>query len=204
MSTEIELSLSLSPSQNAEFKRKVAKLLPQASKPVEQPLVSIYYDTPALDLAKRRMGLRLRQQGNQWIQTVKFGQKGGGLVFGDVAGLELRDDHRGDAVARQRGDLGGGEAVAFSETAVAMRHAMRENGAFGLQRGDGAELHRAPARKVSTIWARIETAISPGERALMASPTGPRIRLTASSLNPAAARRARRAAWVFREPSAPT
>ena len=41
MSTEIELSLSLSPSQNAEFKRKVAKLLPQASKPVEQPLVSI-------------------------------------------------------------------------------------------------------------------------------------------------------------------
>ena len=62
MSTEIELSLSLSPSQNAEFKRKVAKLLPQASKPVEQPLVSIYYDTPALDLAKRRMGLRVVAQ----------------------------------------------------------------------------------------------------------------------------------------------
>ena len=78
MSTEIELSLSLSPSQNAEFKRRVAKLLPQASKPVEQLLVSIYYDTPALDLARRRMGLRLRQQGSQWIQTVKFGQKGGG------------------------------------------------------------------------------------------------------------------------------
>ena len=78
MNTEIELSLSLSPSHNAEFKRKVAKLLPQASKPVEQLLVSIYYDTPALDLAKRRMGLRLRKQGNQWIQTVKFGQKGGG------------------------------------------------------------------------------------------------------------------------------
>ena len=78
MSTEIELSLSLSPSQNTEFKRRVAKLLPQASRSVEQPLVSIYYDTPALDLARRRMGLRLRQQGSQWIQTVKFGQKGGG------------------------------------------------------------------------------------------------------------------------------
>lgn len=78
MTTEIELSLSLPPSQNADFKRKVAKLLPHASKPVEQPLVSIYYDTPALDLSQRRMGLRLRQQGTQWIQTVKFGQKGGG------------------------------------------------------------------------------------------------------------------------------
>ena len=78
MNTEIELCLRLPPEQQPAFARKVEKLFPRASKPQMQELVSIYYDTPALDLAQRSMGLRLRKQGDAWMQTLKFGQTGSG------------------------------------------------------------------------------------------------------------------------------
>ncbi len=107
MDTEIELALTLAAAHNEDFRARIAKLFPKASQAQEQALVSIYYDTPALDLAQRRMGLRLRQVGNQWVQTVKFGQKGAGglstrvevehithgqaLELANIANLEARN-----------------------------------------------------------------------------------------------------------------
>ena len=83
MDQEIELCLALPAELNSAFIRKLPKLLPAAGKPEQQDLLSIYYDTPNMDLQRRDMGLRLRQKGNQWIQTVKYGQSAG-------AGLNAR------------------------------------------------------------------------------------------------------------------
>lgn len=45
-----------------------------------QQLLSVYYDTPDLDLKKHRTALRLRRTGTRWIQTVKTeGKITGGL-----------------------------------------------------------------------------------------------------------------------------
>ena len=78
MDQEIELCLALPAELNAAFIQKLPKLLPAAGKAVQQDLLSIYYDTPNMDLQRREMGLRLRQKGEQWIQTVKYGQSAGG------------------------------------------------------------------------------------------------------------------------------
>jgi len=34
-------------------------------------LISVYYDTPELDLSRQKVGLRLRKSNQQWLQTVK-------------------------------------------------------------------------------------------------------------------------------------
>ena len=72
MQTEIEYCLRLPTEQQNAFATHVARLFPQASSPHTQDLFSIYYDTPELHLARQGMGLRLRQQGDTWVQTVKF------------------------------------------------------------------------------------------------------------------------------------
>lgn len=72
MHTEIELTLCLPPDQQTAFIERVTQLFAAASAPQTQALRSIYYDTPTLELARQGMGLRLRQQGNGWVQTLKF------------------------------------------------------------------------------------------------------------------------------------
>lgn len=72
MHTEIELTLCLPADQQTAFIDRVTQLFPAASAPQTQALRSIYYDTPTLELARQGMGLRLRQQGNAWVQTLKF------------------------------------------------------------------------------------------------------------------------------------
>lgn len=72
MQTEVEYCLCLPTEQQKAFAAHVARLFPQASSPHAQDLLSIYYDTPKLHLARQGMGLRLRQQGDTWVQTVKF------------------------------------------------------------------------------------------------------------------------------------
>ena len=72
MQTEIEYCLCLRTEQQKAFAMHVTQLFPQASSSHTQDLLSIYYDTPELHLARQGLGLRLRRQGDTWVQTVKF------------------------------------------------------------------------------------------------------------------------------------
>lgn len=72
MQTEIEYCLCLPTEQHKAFAMHVTQLFPQASSSHTQDLLSIYYDTPELHLARQGLGLRLRRQGDTWVQTVKF------------------------------------------------------------------------------------------------------------------------------------
>ena len=80
MANEVELKLLIAPDDierllhHPVFQTIVRReLLPQQ-------LLSVYYDTLALDLKKQRVALRLRRTGNRWIQTVKTeGTVAGGL-----------------------------------------------------------------------------------------------------------------------------
>ena len=72
MQTEIEYCLCLPTEQQKAFAMHVTQLFPQASSSHTQDLLSIYSDTPELHLARQGLGLRLRRQGDTWVQTVKF------------------------------------------------------------------------------------------------------------------------------------
>ncbi|MBN8462270.1 MAG: CHAD domain-containing protein [Dechloromonas sp.] len=82
MATEIELKLQLTP-QTAQ--RLSAHPLLAGIQPQGQHLLNTYYDTPALDLNARRIGLRFRKKGRQWLLTVKSAATVSG-------GLALRDE----------------------------------------------------------------------------------------------------------------
>lgn len=69
MTDEIELKLALPASAHYRFLRH--SLLRNAVSRHTQQLVNLYYDTPALDLHRRGVALRLRKQGRTWLQTVK-------------------------------------------------------------------------------------------------------------------------------------
>ena len=61
-----------------------------------------------------------------------------------------------------------------------------------------------PPYRSATISARIASAVSAGSRPPRSSPIGPRSRPSSASVTPASSSRARRSAWVLREPTAPT
>ena len=63
---EVELKLLLAPSDVA-----VLDLLQRyaVSKPRTRRLTSTYFDTPALDLHRHGLELRVRRDGRQWVQT---------------------------------------------------------------------------------------------------------------------------------------
>jgi inorganic triphosphatase YgiF len=78
MAHEIELKLALPESAQRAFLRH--PLLKVAIARQSAQLVSIYYDTPDLALRKSGVAVRLRRQGNAWLQTVKCtGSSAGGL-----------------------------------------------------------------------------------------------------------------------------
>lgn len=66
--TEVELKLSLDPSQARKLRRHA---LLKGVKPVVRRLRGVYLDTPAWDLMRRRIALRVRKAGSGWAQTLK-------------------------------------------------------------------------------------------------------------------------------------
>jgi len=74
---EIELKLALPPQQAAVFLKLMAR---RRSMPVQQDLVTRYYDTPDFALSAQGVALRVRRVGRHWLQTIKTeGERRGGL-----------------------------------------------------------------------------------------------------------------------------
>ncbi|MBI4986880.1 MAG: CHAD domain-containing protein [Rhodocyclales bacterium] len=69
MADEVELKLALAEAAQRPFLRH--PLLKTAVARKSERLINLYYDTPALELHKRGIALRLRRQGRRWLQTVK-------------------------------------------------------------------------------------------------------------------------------------
>lgn len=75
---EIELKLALPATQAAAFLKRMARR--RTLKPVEQDLVTIYFDTPDFALSAAGVALRVRRLGRRWLQTLKTeGERQGGL-----------------------------------------------------------------------------------------------------------------------------
>ena len=85
MAIETELKLCVTPEQLERIRRHAILKDYRIAKPVSRRLHNIYFDTPELELHQRKMALRLRRVGGQWLQTLK----GGGSV---KAGLHQRDE----------------------------------------------------------------------------------------------------------------
>ena len=69
MATETELKLLLAPAALERLSRHPLLSAADGQPPV--PLLSTYYDTPTLELAEARVALRVRRQGERFIQTLK-------------------------------------------------------------------------------------------------------------------------------------
>lgn len=79
MSTEIELKLQLTP----KAANKLARHPLLANIPLQrQHLLNTYFDTPTLELHQRRVAVRFRKKGWQWLCTVKSAEPAsGGLAM---------------------------------------------------------------------------------------------------------------------------
>ncbi|WP_296771141.1 CYTH and CHAD domain-containing protein [Thiobacillus sp.] len=74
---EIELKLALPPQQAAAFVKRMAR---RRSVPLQQDLVTRYFDTPDFALSAQGVALRVRRVGRRWLQTLKTeGERQGGL-----------------------------------------------------------------------------------------------------------------------------
>ncbi len=92
MATETELKLSI-PSADVERFMQHPLLAQSTSQPSQQHLLGTYYDTPDLALQKAQLGLRIRREGERWIQTVKTGGEGvGGLHQRQEWEVEVADN----------------------------------------------------------------------------------------------------------------
>jgi triphosphatase len=67
--SEVELKLGVAP--DAVRKLTTHPLLRGGTRPQRKRLHSVYFDTPALDLWRRGVALRVRREGRRWVQTVK-------------------------------------------------------------------------------------------------------------------------------------
>jgi inorganic triphosphatase YgiF len=79
---EIELKFALPPEAHGRF-RNLPEL--ERAKAVHRRMLALYFDTPAHDLARHEMALRLRRSGRDWKQALKAGKSG-------EAGLHSRDE----------------------------------------------------------------------------------------------------------------
>ena len=91
MSIEIELKLQLSPKTAKKLASHplLAKIQPQKLR-----LLNTYFDTPKLDLHARRIAVRFRNKGWQWLLTVKSAEPASG-------GLAVRSEWETEATPGQ-------------------------------------------------------------------------------------------------------
>lgn len=82
MATEIELKLRICPKQ---VRKLTSHPLLASIRPQTQQLLNTYYDTPALALRARRIALRFRKKGWDWLLTVKSAEPASG-------GLAVRNE----------------------------------------------------------------------------------------------------------------
>ncbi|HEV8314101.1 MAG TPA: CYTH and CHAD domain-containing protein, partial [Burkholderiaceae bacterium] len=68
---EVELKLLLAPSDVPAFRGLDLLQRSAAGKPRTRRLASTYFDTPALDLHRHGLELRVRRDGRHWVQTLK-------------------------------------------------------------------------------------------------------------------------------------
>lgn len=74
---EVELKLALPPQQAATFIKLMAR---RRVPPVQQALLTRYFDTPDFALSAQGVALRVRRSGRRWLQTLKTeGERRGGL-----------------------------------------------------------------------------------------------------------------------------
>lgn len=79
MATEIELKLQVTPQA---VRQLLSHSLLSGIKGQKQHLLNTYYDTPALELHDRRIAMRFRKKGWQWLLTVKSAEPAsGGLAM---------------------------------------------------------------------------------------------------------------------------
>lgn len=77
---ELETELKLLVPPDAVRRLAAHRLLRGRARPARRRLYSIYFDTPALDLWRQGIALRVRREGRRWMQTVK----GGGSARGGL------------------------------------------------------------------------------------------------------------------------
>ena len=111
----------------------------------------------------------------------RHGNAGRGVVLVQIADLQHRSDDLSNASFVENPDILGGDPVRLRPASLAHMDGVRQQRAFRLVDGDRAELHAAllrsaptspRERKTWTICARIDTAISWGLIAPIASPIG--------------------------------
>ena len=128
------------------------------------------------------------------------------------------DDRGRCSFMRSWGPSGTGRASTLAGPSVSVLSGTRLSSAFS-RKSDTRETHAGRARPARfflkksgihgirrhlVISARMEIAISAGERAPIFSPIGPLMRESWAVEKPAAARRSNRLVWVCLEPKAPT
>ncbi|HSD52723.1 MAG TPA: CHAD domain-containing protein [Burkholderiales bacterium] len=90
---EVELKLLVAPEDLAKVDRHPAVRGLRRGAAHKHALANVYYDTPNRDLARSGIALRLRREGDRWIQTLK----GGGAA---AAGLHARDEIEWDVTGQ--------------------------------------------------------------------------------------------------------
>jgi triphosphatase len=71
MATETELKLAVDPDSAASLDLQPVVANHAVGAPRTRPLTNIYFDTPDMELQSKGVALRLRHQGERWLQTLK-------------------------------------------------------------------------------------------------------------------------------------
>ena len=149
MATEIELKFRIPPGRLAALRRAVATTTAQV-----QPLAAAYFDTPGEHLAAARMALRLRREGDAWVQTLKA----------EGAGPLQRLEHNAPVVALTVGtDLPALDIARHDGTAAgaALRRLLADAGQPALQQRYATTVQRT-RRLLRSGGALMELALDEG------------------------------------------